>query len=110
MKKTSHTRPTALITGASSGIGESLAHCFAAGGHDLILVARSADKLQTLATMLSAKHGVQVWVEPADLAQPSAAHKLFATLQLQRRKVDVLVNCAGVLKQRSFVKMKPEKK
>lgn len=42
-------RPIALITGASSGIGEALTHCFAQAQHDLVLVARSADKLQVLA-------------------------------------------------------------
>jgi short-subunit dehydrogenase len=105
MKSSSAARPTALITGASSGIGEALAQCFATGGHDLILVARSADKLQALATTLTAKHGVQVWVEPADLAKPDAAHQLFATLQRKARTVDVLVNCAGVLEQDSFVNM-----
>lgn len=53
---------TALITGASSGIGEELARCFAEGGFNLVLVARRADRLQALADMLSAQHGVQTSV------------------------------------------------
>ena len=48
-----HDRPSALVTGASSGIGEALAWCFAAAGHDLVLVARSVDKLQSLTESLS---------------------------------------------------------
>ncbi|MDP3650203.1 MAG: SDR family oxidoreductase [Rhodoferax sp.] len=99
--------PTALVTGASSGIGQSLAECFAGAGHNLVLVARSADKLQALAETLQARHGVQVWVEPADLARPDAAATLSATLQQQGRAVDVLVNCAGVLEQSAFATMTP---
>lgn len=97
--------PTALITGASSGIGASLAQCFAQAGHDLILVARSVDKLQALVQQLQASHRVKVSVEPADLAMPEAATQLFATLQRKRHRVDVLVNCAGVLTQDAFVHM-----
>jgi NADP-dependent 3-hydroxy acid dehydrogenase YdfG len=100
-------RPTALITGASSGIGNALAHCFAAAGHDLVLVARSADKLQALATELKTAHGCKVVVEPTDLAQPEAAGQLFATLKRKRLAVDVLVNCAGVLAQNKFASMTP---
>ncbi|MBX3588303.1 MAG: SDR family NAD(P)-dependent oxidoreductase [Ramlibacter sp.] len=99
--------PVALITGASSGIGEALARCFAQAGHDLVLVARSADKLAALAQALSAEQGVRAWVEPADLSQPDAAARLAAALRRKRRRIDVLVNCAGVLSQGSFAAMKP---
>jgi hypothetical protein len=87
---------TALITGASAGIGEALAHRFAAGGCDLVLVARSADKLRALATELAKAHGVKAWVEPADLAKPDAAPALAAALARKRRRIDILVNNAGV--------------
>ena len=66
---------TVMISGASSGIGEALAKEFASGGNDLILVARSADKLERLARQLEAENQVQVWVEPADLARRGAAKK-----------------------------------
>jgi short-subunit dehydrogenase len=98
---------TTLITGASAGIGESLAHCFAQAGHNLVLVARSADKLEALAQGLAERHGVKVWTEPADLSVEGAAAKLATALKRKRRTIDVLVNNAGVLAQGSFAAMKP---
>ena len=97
--------PVALITGASSGIGEALAHRFALAGHNLVLVARSADKLKLLAEALTSAHGIQAWVAPADLAQPGAAATLAAAMKRGRRPIDVLVNCAGVLEFGPFVTM-----
>ncbi|HTT12107.1 MAG TPA: SDR family oxidoreductase [Burkholderiaceae bacterium] len=96
---------TALITGASSGIGAALATRFARGGFNLVLVARSAGKLKALATSLSAAHGVKSWVAPADLSQPGAAKKLAASMKRARRPIDVLVNNAGVLEYGPFVTM-----
>ncbi len=98
---------TALVTGASSGIGEALAHQIAGAGFDLVLVARSADKLQALADTLQAAHGVRVRVQPADLSAPGAAAKLASALKRARRPVDLLVNNAGVLEHGDFVAMKP---
>jgi len=106
MRETNH---TALITGASSGIGAALARCFAKSGHRLVLVARSADKLRELADELGLAHGVKVWVEPADLAQPGAAKKLAAALRRRKIQVDVLVNNAGVLESGAFVGMGGDK-
>ena len=103
------TRQTALITGASSGIGEALAHCFATAKMDLVLVARSVGKLRDLSQTLAAKHGVTVRVQPADLSQPGAVAYLHADLQRKRCRVDVLVNCAGVLEQGAFTAIAPEK-
>ena len=94
--------PTALITGASSGIGEALAHCFAAGRFNVILVARSADKLKNLAAQLTKEHGVAVRVLPADLAQAGAAVQLLDKLSDDPGGIEVLVNCAGVLEQGAF--------
>ena len=95
--------PVALVTGASSGIGEVLARCFASAGHDVILVARSREKLQALATELEAAHGIKAMPQALDLSVPGAAAKLFDVLQSKRRHVDVLVNCAGVLEQGLFL-------
>ena len=91
-----------LVTGASSGIGEELAKCFAKDGHELVLVARSADKLRQLAATLKAAHGTKVSVLPADLTRPGAAQALAAALRKKRVVVDVLVNNAGVLEQGAF--------
>ncbi len=92
---------TALVTGASSGIGEALAERVAQGGFDLVLVARSTAKLQALAGRLAGAHRVEARPEPSDLAQPGASAALAAALS--GRRIDVLVNCAGVLENRPFV-------
>ena len=98
---------TVLITGASSGIGEALAGCFARDGFNLVLVARSADKLKTLATHLAAEHGVKAWVAPTDLSKGGNAALLAAKMKKDKHAIDVLVNCAGVLEHGQFVKMRP---
>lgn len=100
-----NSRPTALVTGASSGIGEALARCFAGAGHDLVLVARSADKLHALAETLIAAHGIEVLVLPADLSRPRACAQLVTALNRKKLSIDVLVNNAGVLEQGAFVRM-----
>jgi uncharacterized protein len=96
---------TALISGASSGIGEALAACFGRDGFNVVLVARSVDKLRALAKALAAEHGVKAWVAPADLSQPDAAHKLALAMRRAKRPIDVLVNCAGVLHHGPFADM-----
>ena len=103
--KSASVNPLALVTGASSGIGEVLARCFAKAGHDVVLVARSADKLKALAQELQSAHGIRAVVQAADLSAPGAAVKLFGALRAKRHHVDVLVNCAGVLEQGSFLEI-----
>ncbi len=98
----------AMVTGASSGSGEALAGLFAGDGHDLVLVARSADKLAELAGRLEKKHRIRVWVEPADLSRRTAGKTLAASLQKQNIEIDILVNNAGVLEHQPFVDM-PER-
>ncbi len=98
---------TVLVTGASSGIGEALAHCFARAGHDLALVARREDRLRALAKALHSEHGTRVAVLPADLARQGAAEALAVSLKRKRRAIDVLVNNAGVLEQGAFVATDP---
>ena len=103
--KSASSQGTALITGASSGIGEVLAQRCAAAHYDVVLVARSADKLQALATHLAHQYGVTAKVQAADLAQAGAAAALAAKLKRQGHAVDVLINCAGVLQQGPFADM-----
>src|SRR5262245_27754402 len=86
-------RPIALVTGASSGIGLDFARLLAADGHDLVLVARSAGKLDELGRELEAKHGAKVRVIAADLSDPKAAARIAA--ELAGVEIDVLVNNAG---------------
>jgi short-subunit dehydrogenase len=87
---------TALVTGASSGIGLELARVFAATGHDLVLSARSEGKLAALADELRAAHGVEARVVVADLGRPEGAGRLFEAVEAAGVPVDVLVNNAGV--------------
>ncbi|MDR0415019.1 MAG: SDR family oxidoreductase [Prevotellaceae bacterium] len=86
---------TTLITGASGGIGCELAKLFAAGGHNLILVARSEDKLLALREALEKQHGVSVAAIAKDLSASGAAAELFDETQSKGLLVDVLVNNAG---------------
>lgn len=86
---------TALITGASGGIGEEFARQLAARGMNLVLVARSADKLQALARQLSAEHRIDARTIPADLGVPGAARQLLQACEAQGLRVDLLVNNAG---------------
>jgi len=84
-----------LITGASYGLGYELTRCFAADGHALILVARSGDRLRTVAQELSQAHGVQVDTVALDLTQLDAARMLFEEIQRRGHTVEILVNNAG---------------
>lgn len=87
--------PTALITGASAGIGLELAKRFAAAGHALVLTARRADELNTIAEQLKAAHHVAVHVVPLDLSSPDGPAKLHEQVTAAGLSVDVLVNNAG---------------
>jgi len=86
---------TALVTGASAGIGKAFAELLAARGFDLILTARRADRLEALAAALSAQHGVGTHVVPADLADRAAPAALCDQLRRRGLGVDFLVNNAG---------------
>ena len=86
---------TALITGASSGIGYELARSFAGHGYDLVMVARSEQQLRQLAAGLQEAHGVATRVIVKDLALAGAPAEIVAELQRDDVQVDVLVNNAG---------------
>lgn len=84
-----------LITGASSGIGFELAKVFARNSHNLILVARSAAKLEELKNEIKAAHKVSVEVISLDLSKPESAEELFNATQSKNLQVDILINNAG---------------
>ncbi len=86
-------RGTALITGASGGIGEELAKLCAAGGYDVVLVARNRAALEALAASLSRQHGIRARALAADLADPAAPPAIFQ--QVRDTPIDILVNNAG---------------
>lgn len=86
---------TALVTGASGGIGEELARLLAAAGTDVVLVARSADKLRALADELARAHRIQATVLVEDLAAPDAADRIHDNLTARGIAIDILVNNAG---------------
>lgn len=88
-------RQTALITGASSGIGWELAKLFVKDGHGLVLVARSGDKLENLRRDLTAAHGIPVTVIAKDLADPKAPAEILEEIERLGLSIDILVNNAG---------------
>jgi short-subunit dehydrogenase len=103
--KDEKTRRTALITGASGGIGEELARAFAAGGHDVLLVARSAERLNGLAAQLSSTSGVTARSLALDLTDAAAPDALHAWTRQLGTRVDILVNNAGFGLQGPFAEL-----
>ncbi|HEY3950919.1 SDR family oxidoreductase [Phenylobacterium sp.] len=101
-KGRSAARRLALVTGASAGLGEAFARAYAARGLDVALVARRAERLRALATELTATHGVEALVIPADLSLFEAQAPVMAALAEHGREVDVLVNNAGFGIAQSF--------
>jgi short-subunit dehydrogenase len=86
---------TALVTGASSGIGYELTRLFAADGWDVVLVARGRERLEAVAEELAADYGVEGHVFSKDLSEPSAAEELYEAVTDAGHEVDALVNNAG---------------
>jgi len=105
---TLYTGKTALITGASSGIGATFARTLAAQGTHLILVARSEEKLRDLATTLATLHNIRAEVLTADLSRSEAGQELFAATELLDLPVDILINNAGFATYGSFDSLSAE--
>lgn len=88
-------KETALVTGASTGIGLELARVLAADGHALVIVARDGEKLKAVAGELQTEYGVPVRAFAKDLSEPGAAQSLWSDLLQSKISIDILVNNAG---------------
>ena len=86
---------TALVTGASSGLGAAFARQLAAMGADLVITARRVENLEALARELEERHGIKVTVVGLDLSEPGAPAMLYAATEGKGQRVDVLINNAG---------------
>jgi uncharacterized protein len=86
---------TALVTGASAGIGSAFVHVFAEQGFEVVLTARREDRLERLAADISARYGRRAFVVPADLADPRACATIVGELEERGIAIDALVNNAG---------------
>ncbi|HEV3092344.1 MAG TPA: SDR family oxidoreductase [Candidatus Cybelea sp.] len=95
----------AIVTGASGGFGLEFSKLLAADQHDLVLIARSTDKLETIAAELRERHGVRVVVLTADLSEPGAAATVFA----QVPRCDILINNAGFATNGRFEEIPQER-
>ena len=91
----SSTRPVALVTGASAGIGAALAREAANDGHDLVLVARRRESMEVLAAELKST-GAEITIIPADLGKAGAAAELMETVEQCGLAIDTLINNAGL--------------
>src|SRR5580698_2608347 len=85
----------ALVTGASAGIGAEIAQQLAAGGANLVLTARRAERLDRLAAELRERHAIEAEVCVADLTKPQAPGEIFRWTQEHGRTIEVLINNAG---------------
>ena len=101
------TATTALITGASSGIGAAFADALAARGADVVLVARREDRLLELASELSARHGIAATPIAMDLARDEAATELHDELEGRGVRIDTLINNAGFGMRGDFIDADP---
>jgi hypothetical protein len=99
----------ALVTGASRGLGRCFARALAARKQDVVLVARSAEKLEAVAQELRTAHGIRAESIPFDLAQPSAGQQLANLLTARELQIDLLVNNAGFGDQGRFLQLSLER-
>lgn len=99
---------TALVTGASTGIGYELSKIFARDGYNLVLVSRTKQKLEALAKELESKHSIQAKVIPKDLSKPNAPQGLYDEVLADSIEVTDLVNNAGFGLNGKFVDFSTE--
>jgi short-subunit dehydrogenase len=95
MNTKKHFGETALITGATDGIGLELARCCAEDGYNIILIARTQEDLEKTSQELIAKYGVKAYGIAVDLMEPDAAFRLYEEIHEEGITVDVLINDAG---------------
>lgn len=110
MKKARHPmtrKPAVLVTGASSGIGATYADRFAARGHDLVLVARNAERLAAVGDRLASRHGVAVETLQADLADAEPVGRVADRLARDER-IGILINNAGIALPGRFADQTPD--
>ena len=100
---------TALITGASSGIGKEIAFVYAENKHNLILTARRKEKLEEIKNIIVKKHNIEVKIIVQDLSKPDSANKLFENIQKENLKIDILINNAGFGTNGSFADIEIER-
>lgn len=100
---------TALITGASAGIGVEIARCLARRGHGVTLVARREERLRQLADELAAAHGIRTETIGCDLGDAAARDRLAAEIEARELEVEILVNNAGFGGQGTFVELGRER-
>jgi short-subunit dehydrogenase len=100
---------TALITGASSGIGAAFAEILAQKGMNLVLVSRSAPKLEAFATQLQQKYQIQAEAIAADLSQENIASSIYQITQKRKIQIDMLINNAGFSTNGNFASIASEK-
>ncbi|MCF6225992.1 MAG: SDR family oxidoreductase [Xanthomonadales bacterium] len=93
--QTNSSNKTALITGASAGLGAEFARQLAVQGNNLVLTARRTDRLEALAAELTATFGIKTYVYTADLADPRSPQQLFNKLAADGVDIDILINNAG---------------
>ena len=102
-------RPTALVTGASSGIGRAICHEAARDGHDLVVTARRGEVLEELARSLAAATMAKVTVISADLSDPEGPVRLWDEIERRKLVIDVLVNNAGIGTGGPLAQTEPER-
>jgi len=102
-------RKTALITGASSGIGYELSKVFAKNGYNLVLVSRNTEKLKIISEEIKKQHDIQVKVIPKDLCKSPAPQELYDEVAADGINIDVLVNNAGIGTYGKFTDSSTEK-